>query len=191
MDIRGVERYILLGYDNKKAAGYKIRSRQLGFGFFWCLVATLILIGILEIRLHSSPESIFGYTLQFALHPVVYIITALMICLVALLVFNISGKRINKLFGRNDEAAFLLEKSKKRGRGIAVAGGTAGLLGAGLSRTILEYRPDLHWASGVIAIIFLVMVMLFFAFLYLYKYYLIKKYCPYLRYYHDGQYLDD
>jgi len=192
MDISGVERYILLGYDSKKAASYKLKSRLFGFSVFWCLAAALTLIGILEIRLHSSPDSIFGYTLQFGLHPVTYIITGMLICFVALLVGKNSNRMINRLAGSFDEVASLQEKHKnKRNLNAAtlVVLGVASVSSARLSETISEHHPELHWALFIVFAMLLVLFMLFYSFTYPNKYYLLKKYCPYLKYYHDGRYL--
>ena len=192
MDIRGIERYILLGYTSEKASGYRIKLRHFVFGSLWYLAAILILIWGLEIRFLSAERSLLGFSIRFGLHPVIYIIVALLICLVAFLVAKNGRLAVNELSESTREEAPQQENTKKgAGKKIAAVGGCAGFFGMTLARDLLRWRPELNQAMGIILCVFFVLLMYLFAFAHFYKFYLTIKYCPYLKKFEDRRYDQD
>jgi len=193
MDIRGVERFILVGYDREKAVGYRIKVRQCAFGVLWCLIAVSLLIWGLEIRLISAESSLLGFTIRFGLHPAAYIISTLLICFVVLLVVKFGRMVIRELSESINEAIAQQVRNKNRFPIKALVGGLVFFLGLALVRALV--RAQIIVPSGqivrIILCIIVALLILFFAFTYLYKFYLITKYCPYLKRIEDRQYPED
>ena len=171
MDIRAVERYILLGYDDS-SLDFHIKAKFLSFSILFGFFTVLIFVFGLGILRTYWEGTVLNFELVVRHNPLVYMIVVSLILLMAFLAVKNGQYAIKGFAGETN--------NKNDARKYSFfAGATAGIPLVILFRHFSQY-PDLWQTIITVLATANILVFSLFMFSFLYKIYVLEKYCPYL-----------